>query len=134
MLVVAKKDDKKEYVNLLQAAIQQKHQCVAVHRESVYVHEKLDGQTIWEGQVEVFDLTDHADAGKCYAWSFHEKGMRGNILNTESVRLITVLGKRPVDSPAMAVRAAIFYDVQPAPAQPLFRNTPPKSPSSSAEN
>ncbi|HEV2329713.1 MAG TPA: hypothetical protein VGY56_13105 [Verrucomicrobiae bacterium] len=33
----------------------------------------------------------------------------------EKLRLITVLGKRPVDSPARAVRAAIFYDVQPAP-------------------
>lgn len=132
MLLVAKKEDQKEYLNLLRTSIQQKHLCVAVHRESVHVHEKLDGQTIWEGQVEVFELKDHAEAETCYAWSFHEKGRRGSVLNTESVRLITVLGKRPVDSPEMAVRAAIFYDVQPAQAQPLFRNVQPLPPA--AEN
>jgi len=104
---------------LLQRAIQQRHRCVAIHRESVHVHEILDGQTIWEGNVEVFDLKDHLEAEKCYAWSHREEGMSGRVLNSETMRLITVLGKRPVDSPEMAVRTAIFFDVQPVlpPAQ-----------------
>jgi hypothetical protein len=73
----------------------------------------VDGQTIWEGHVEVFDLKDHREAETCYAWSHWEEGLSGHVLNSETMRLITVLGKRPVNSPEMAVRTAIFFDVQP---------------------
>jgi hypothetical protein len=86
---------------------------MAVHRETVHVHERLGSKTIWEGEVEVFEISGHPDAEKCYAWSHHENGTSGAVLNSENMRLITVLGKRPVDSPEMAVRTAIFYDVQP---------------------
>jgi hypothetical protein len=93
--------------------IQQRHRCEATYRESVHVHETLDGETIWEGSVDVFDLKDNLEAEKCYAWSHFEEGANGRVLNSENMRLITVLGKRPVDSPEMAVRTAIFFDVQP---------------------
>ena len=59
------------------------------------------------------EISGHPDAEKCYAWSHRENGTSGAVLNSENMRLITVLGKRPVDSPEMAVRTAIFYDVQP---------------------
>ena len=107
-------------MKLLQTAIEQRHDCAAAHRESVYVHETLEGQTIWEGNVEVFDLAGHAEAERCYAWSHHEKGKSGSVLNSDHLRLITVLGKRPVDSPQMAVRAAIFYDFQPVQNRDIF--------------
>jgi hypothetical protein len=107
-------------MRLLQSAIEQRHNCGATHQESVHVHERVDGQTVWEGEVEVFELTGHAEAQKCYAWSHHEKGMSGSVLNSDHLRLITVLGKRPVDTPQMAVRAAIFYDFQPTRAQDIF--------------
>jgi hypothetical protein len=110
--VVLKRQEKFD-CRLLQRAIQQRHRCVAIHRESVHVHETLDGQTIWEGNVEVFDLKDHSEAERCYAWSHREEAMSGHVLNCENMRLITVLGKRPVNSPEMAVRTAIFFDVQP---------------------
>jgi hypothetical protein len=113
---VTKKQEKPDYLTLLQLAIEERHKCRAVHRESVHVHESMDDRTIWAGDVEVFDLNGHAEANQCYAWSHLEKGASGGtILNSENMRLITVLGKRPVDSPKMAVRTAIFYDVQPAP-------------------
>ena len=107
--------NKLDYLALLQLTIQQKHNCVAVHRESVPVHEALDEQTIWKGEVEVFDVTGHAETDTCYAWS-HAGTHKG-----VGVKLITVLGKRPVDSASMAVRTAIFYNVQPAPAQNIPR-------------
>lgn len=107
-------------MKLLQTAIEQKHQCAAVYHESIHVHEMLEGQTVWEGDVEVFDLTGHAEAKKCYAWSHHEKGKSGKVLNSDNLKLITVLGKRPVDSAQMAVRAAIFYDFQPVPTKNIF--------------
>jgi hypothetical protein len=75
----------------------------------------MDEQTVWKGDVEVFGLTGHAEADTCYAWSHSETHKGGG------VRLITILGKRPVDSALMAVRAAIFYDVQPVPVQNIFR-------------
>jgi hypothetical protein len=109
-----------EYKNLLQTAIELRHNCIAIHRESVHVCETLEGQTVWEGEVEVFDLTGNTEAEKCYAWSHREKGISGKVLNTDHLRLITVLGKRPVDSPQMAVRTAIFYDFQPIPGRDIF--------------
>ena len=100
------------YLSLLQSAIREKHHCDALHRESVPVHETTwDGQTIWEGDVEVFELRGHAEAIKCYAWSDHQE---------HKVRYVTVLKKPPVDSATMAVRSAIFYDVQHV--QPLHQN------------
>ena len=112
------KQAKPDYLTLLQQAIEERHQCRAVYRESIHVHETMDDQTIWAGEVEVFELAGHAEAARCYAWSHREKGTNGSVLNSETMHLITVLGKRPVDSPQMAVRAAIFYDVQPATIHP----------------
>ena len=108
-----KKQAKPDYLTLLQGAIEERHKCTAVHRESIHVHETMGDKTIWAGEVEVFELAGHAEAARCYAWSHRERGTNGSVLNSETMRLITVLGKRPVDSPQMAVRAAIFYDVQP---------------------
>ena len=126
---MARKEEKTDYLTLLQTAIEERHQCAAVHRETVHLLETLEGQVIWEGNVEVFDLTGNPDAIKCYAWSHHEKGTRGHVLNSKNMRLITVLGKRPVTSPQMAVRAAIFYDVQPVSTHEIFRDNHPNLPS-----
>ena len=117
---MSNKRDRSSDMKLLQAAIEQRHNCAAIHRDSVHVHEIMEGKTIWEGHVEVFDLAGHPEAEKCYAWSHHEKRMSGSVLNSDNLRLITVLGKRPVDSPKMAVRAAIFYDIQPVPGPDVF--------------
>jgi hypothetical protein len=112
---VLDKQDKADFLRLLQTVIEQKHECTAVHLETVHVHEMFGQTTVWEGNVEVFELKGHPDVEKCYAWLHRENGTTGSVLNSENVRLITVLGKRPVDSPEVAVRAAIFYDVQPVP-------------------
>ena len=95
------------YLALLRAAIRQTHNCEAVHCQTVPVHETIDGKTIWQGEVEVFDLDGHAEAKKCFAWSHHEKG--------KGERFVTVLEKQLVNSPEMAVKSAIFFDAEPAP-------------------
>ena len=94
------------YLALLQSTIQEMHRCDAAHCESVHVHETVDGQTIWQGDVEVFDLDGHAEAKRCYAWTDDQE--------LHGARFVSVLERPPVDSAAMAVRAAIFFDVQPA--------------------
>jgi hypothetical protein len=51
--VVTDKDEKDHFA-LLQTAIEDRHQCRALHRESVHVRETQDGLTIWEGNAEKF--------------------------------------------------------------------------------
>ena len=96
-----------DYLAILQMDVQEKFNCTAVYRESVEVHEVLDGDTIWRGRVEIFELTGHAETKKCYAWACPDKDKVG------TMRLITVPASHIINSPQKAVHAAIFYDVQP---------------------
>lgn len=92
-------------LELLRTRIKRVYRCEAIHRESAPVHEMIDGQTLWKGEVEIFELFGHREAKACYAWLLDPE--------SEAPRIMTVLGKPPVDSPAMAVRTAIFFDMQP---------------------
>ena len=83
----------------LKKAIHDLHGCNAKWVESVVVIETFQDQTVWEGEVQVFDIHGHPTATRCYAWS-HETD-EGN------QRFVAVLHKGPVDSPQKAVRAAI---------------------------
>ena len=57
--------------NLAQA-IRRLHNCDSTHVESVRVVEAFRGETVWDGQIEVFDLIDHPTVKRAYAWA-HEK-------------------------------------------------------------
>jgi len=59
----------KEYIERLQMVIRQLHECDAVHIGTQPVKEVFQGQTIWDGRVEVFDVTGHPRAKRAYAWS-----------------------------------------------------------------
>jgi len=80
------------------------HKCKAVHNATVPVQEVFRGQTVWHGDVEVFDLTGHPKAKRCYAWS-HVDGK-----NDEHERFVAVLEIPPVESPETAVRVQIVKD------------------------
>lgn len=75
------------------------HDCAAKHECSVPVIEMFGKDEIWEGAVEVFALTGHSKAKRCYAWNFAD--------NDAEPRYIAVLELPPVYSPHTAVRAAI---------------------------
>jgi hypothetical protein len=97
--------EKADYLDALEAAILTKHKCAPTHRETVSVQEKtVRGEMVWEGEVEVFDLTGHKDAQTCYAWR-HTDGV--------GTKIFTVLGSHIVSSAKRAIQAAIFVDVQP---------------------
>jgi hypothetical protein len=81
----------------LQKAILKLHGSDAIHVESVPVLETFQGETVWDGAVEVFVLPNHP-AGRAYAWS-HEGDSGGR-------RYVAVLHAPPVDSPRKAVQAA----------------------------
>ena len=93
-----------DYLARLQVAVQELHKCGAVHRESVPVHEMFQGKTVWQGQVEVFDLNGHPKAQRAYAWS-HREGP-----DDQGERFVAVLEIPPVKDPKTAVRAAVVAE------------------------
>ena len=90
--------NKQDYLARLQVAVSQLHDCGAIWRETVPVHEVFQGKTVWQGDVEVFDLTGHPKAKRAYAWS-HPEGD-----DNKGERFVTVLEIPPVDSPQTAVK------------------------------
>ena len=101
------KVDKLDYLTRLQFAIRQAHNCDASHRQTVHVRETFEGKTVWEGDVEVFDLEGHAEARKCYAWAYQAEG--------NNQRFVTVLERQLIKSANLAVKAAVFFDAQQTP-------------------
>lgn len=85
----------------LEAAVLRLHGAKATHAESVPVTEVFQGETVWDGVVEVFDLSEHP-AGKAYAWS-HESDSGGR-------RYVVVLHAPPVSTPQKAVQAALVQE------------------------
>src|SRR5437016_6158522 len=57
-----------DYIAELQAAILNLHGCESKYLETVPVTEEFNGETIWQGEVEVFELKDHPKAKRAYAW------------------------------------------------------------------
>jgi aminoglycoside phosphotransferase (APT) family kinase protein len=89
------------YIEELKDVIRKLHGVEATHVETVPVKETFQGRTVWEGDVEVFDLADHPQASRVYAWS-HETN------DPENPRQhITVLHIPPATTPLRAVQVAI---------------------------
>jgi hypothetical protein len=87
-----------EYIKKLQEAISETEHCASDHRSSIHVTEFFQGELAWDGDVEVFDLIDHPQAKRCYAWSYDQDG---------ATLATIVLKVPPVDSPQTAVKVAI---------------------------
>ena len=86
------------HIQPLKDAIKSLHGCDCTHLETIPVHEAFKGQTVWEGDVEAFQLHGHPKAKRAYGWSYKDG---------EETKYITVLEIPPVDSAVMAVRVAI---------------------------
>jgi len=85
-------------ITQLKDVIRATHGCESLHVESVPVKEVFEGQTAWEGTVEVFDLVGHLQAKRAYAWTYPDGDQN---------KTFAVLGIPPVDSPQSAVKVAI---------------------------
>jgi hypothetical protein len=94
------------YIDDLKTVIRKLYGAEPTHRESVPVKEVFNGETVWEGIVEVFDLHGHPKANTAYAWA-HETDNPAN-----PVRHVTVLQIPPAVSPITAVRAAIMQELR----------------------
>ena len=95
-----------DYMGELKNLIRQLHGCEAEHAETVPVREVFQGQTVWEGEVEVFNIRGHPKARRCYAWA-HTTGEDG-----KGKRYVAVLELPPVTSAQTAVRAAIIDEAR----------------------
>jgi len=91
-------------VERLRKAIRDLHGLDSEHVESVHVHETFQGKTVWEGDVQVFQIHGHPQAQRAYAWSY--------IGDAGEVRYLAVLGVPPIDSPQKAVQAAVMAHIE----------------------
>jgi hypothetical protein len=89
----------------LQDAIRHLHGLEATWLESVPVHEQHEGTTVWEGEVQVFAV-EHPKATRVYARSHETEGVKR--------RFHAVLGAKPVDGAATAVRTAVLSEYRPS--------------------
>ena len=79
----------------IKEAVEELYACKATHLESVPVKETFRGETVWEGVVEVFAVTD-LKTDRVYAWRYPDG---------KEYQYVTVVKVPPVDSPVTAVRA-----------------------------
>lgn len=91
------------YIQELQDTIRNLHGVKSSHVETVHVNESFEGKTVWAGDVEVFDLEDHPNAKRAYAW------MHG-LDDAKAKRHVTVLAVPPITSPESAVKAVIVHE------------------------
>lgn len=90
------------YITELQDVIKRLYESDSTHVETVPVKEVFQGETIWDGEVEVFDLADHPETDRVYAWAYDtDEGDK---------RHVTVLHIPPATSPENAVRASIISE------------------------
>ena len=94
-----------DYIEEIKAVFMVTHGCEASYVETVPVREEFQGETIWEGDVEVFDLVGHPKATRGYGWGYVATDEGGR-------RYFTMLELPPVDSPQAAVKAAIMREIQ----------------------
>jgi hypothetical protein len=94
-----------DYIQELEAAILNVHGASATHVETVPVTEEFQGETVWQGEVEVFDIRGHPKAKRCYGWGYSTDEDQGR-------KYVAVLELPPVTSPQTAVKAAVVSEIK----------------------
>lgn len=88
------------YIAGLERVILELHACPSQHIETVHVQEEAGGKVVWEGDVEVFVLSDHPRAKRCFAW-VSERDVEG-----QRVRFFAVLETTVIRTALDAVKFA----------------------------
>ena len=86
------------HIERLKELIEQEYKTTANHVETVPVLETFEGETIWDGEVEVFDVPEFPNADRVFAWAYDDD-------NGE--QQVTVAQIPPATSPENAVKAYI---------------------------
>ncbi len=90
-----------KYLKDLRIKINAEEGCHAKHVVTVPVKETFKGQTVWDGDVEVFDLIGHPKALRCYAWGHPVEDA------AKEREMTVVLEIPPVSSAETAVKVAL---------------------------
>ena len=93
-----------DYIEELKAAILNVHGAQATHVETVAVTEEFRGETVWQGEVEVFNIRGHLEAKRCYGWGYST--------DDNQRRYVAVLELPPVTSPQTAIKAAVMSEIK----------------------
>ncbi|HKP48196.1 MAG TPA: hypothetical protein VJT50_16465 [Pyrinomonadaceae bacterium] len=104
----AELDKRAAYISELKNAILRLHGCESKYAGSEEVIETFQGETVWNGTVEIFNIRGHPKAKRAYAWA-HATGQ-----NDQARRYVAVLELPPVNSPQTAVRAAVVSEIKDA--------------------
>ena len=97
--------EKEVSVHEFEQAIKQTHGCLSALHSRKFLHENVQGQPVWHGEVLTFDLLNHPTAQRCYAWAVEG-------------RVTAVLHEGPVDSPQAAVRETLATEHPTGPTDP----------------
>jgi hypothetical protein len=92
-----------DYLEELQDAIRRLHGVESEYVETVTVVEEFEGQIMWEGDVSVFKVIGHPQTDTAYAWKDYQEDKK---------RYVAVLKLPPVNSPQLAVRAAVVATIR----------------------
>jgi hypothetical protein len=89
------------YLERLQLAVERLHNCKAAGSATVPVREGFCGRPVWQGKVEVFDLTGPSKTSQARAWSCvdgkddEHEGLVA-FLEILSVELAVTTGRTPI--------------------------------------
>jgi hypothetical protein len=99
-------NDKDEYLDWLKAEIQHAYNCPAYFLRTEMVHERIEGNTVWLGDVEIFCLVGHSQAKRCFAWGhdFDRSDLKG--------KPVAILEMLPVLFAQNAVRTQLAKDLE----------------------
>ena len=92
------------HIEQLHEAIRRLHGFESVHIDTIPVKDVFWGRVVWDGEVELFELSGSQMARQCYAWSRPEDD------GTE--RYFAMLKLPPITSAETAVRAAIVSELK----------------------
>jgi hypothetical protein len=87
-----------EIMEMQKRAILKAHGATACHVETVRIRKVIGKVVWWDGDVEIYEITGHPEAKRCYALN---TPVAGYPMTT------TVLQIPPVDSPQAAVKSVI---------------------------
>ncbi len=74
------------------------------HASTVKVREEMNSEIVWDGEVEIFDLTANKQSKRAFAWGYNDDKCE--------MQYIAVLGSPPILTPNQAVQAAIASGIQ----------------------
>ena len=95
-----------DYLVRLQNAIRRLNGCESKYVETVTVSQPFLSfryNTVWQGDVAVFEVYGHPKAQRAYAWS--------SMADNEEAKYVVVLEIPPVSSPQTAVQAAMAAQI-----------------------